>query len=297
MASADCISQVIKAAKAMGRDLADDEVQAIFERLEHFKGDPARASAQLVTDAQAHADSVAQAIVDAAQGQGLKLSAAKTPRSELLADIAALGGISDREMSDIIGENKQRATKGMPPRLFKSRDEGGRELDDLAISLRERGWDLPEDNDIDALTNLIQGELSGKRAQRMGEEGKTEGEQTEQSAESISRKYNDLEEAAAEKHGFDPGNPTYKAEIRALRTAKDLEIAQVLADNGDRTGSAARRYVAENQDTTIEVTDEQGNVNKMTLQEYVDRAQAEADALRAQKDVYDIAAECWAGMQ
>lgn len=295
--AADCISQLVTAARAMGRELSDEETQAIFERVHAAGGDAGAAARQLVREAEQHHDAITKAIVLADMAApGLRTAAAKQKPSELLRDIMDLGGISKREMSDIPGESTSRAQKGIPPRLFRDAEEGGRELDDLAISLRERGWNIPEGDDINALTDLIQGEFEGKRAERMGEEGKG-AEAEAKTTEDVARKYADLEMAAAEKYDFNPRDSAYQAEIKALTVARDLELARVMGENGDRTGAAARRFVAENGDLVIKVAEPDGNVKEISLQQFVDDAQAEADRLRRQKDVSEIAADCYAGMQ
>lgn len=92
-------------------------------------------------------------------------------------------------------------------------------------------------------------------------------------------------------------SPAYQEEIKALRIARDLELADMLSKQGDRTGAEARRFVADNADLTIDAVDQTGNPIKKTVRQFLDDAQAEAEALRKDKELVELAADCVMGLE
>lgn len=220
----------------------------------------------------------------------------KETKSGLLNDIKALGGISKEAMLDVTGEKRfGKGVKGIPWGLFK---DGGRGLDDLATSLRDRGWPIPEDDvdgGVQTLRDLVRSELEGERTLKAGEDPEAK-PQDEADAEQIMRDAADQEEAIAEKYDY-RDTPEYRAEIDRVRTERDYRLAEVMDGNGDPVGAEARRTVAENPDMAMVVGENvNGEGETMTARQYLDQAEAEYEQALKDAEMYKVAGDCMIGV-
>lgn len=220
-----------------------------------------------------------------------------TERASLLDEIKKLGGIEQEHMLDITGEKRfGKGIKGVPWGLFK---RGGKGVDDLAISLRDMGWPIPDDavdGGVQALKDMIAGELQGRATAKLGDEGRSEGEQKEMAATELFDQYAQLEQEIAERHNF-RNTAAYQAEIKNVQNQRDNELAALFAQEGDAIASEARRSLAENPDQPMVVgTKSDGTNETTTSRAFLD--QAEADYRQALEDsrLFEEAANCMNGV-
>ena len=84
----------------------------------------------------------------------------------LLGDIRRMGGIKLHQIQDITGEGRVGKGRSLPPNLFKNSGMG---IDDLATSLRAKGYDIPDDVDggVETLRDMVRRELDGDKVYPM----------------------------------------------------------------------------------------------------------------------------------
>ena len=224
--------------------------------------------------------------------------------SQLLREIRALGGVDQAQLQDVTGERRFGKVKGLPWGVFRPQRKNaaggiieGHGLDEMARQLRERGWAIPEDNEVAALTELLDQEIRGARTVRMGEE---EAVVTAGSAmrnmDEVHAQFAQAETDAAEKFGYNDADPRYRAEIERIRTERDAAMAEVMGQIEDPLQAEAARVAREKPNLKIEVgRDEEGKAKTVTVREYLEDASRATEQADADAKLFEIAAACLTG--
>lgn len=239
------------------------------------------------------------------QPAGLEAPARREAQpSPLLRDIRALGGIDQSQMPDITGERRFGKVKGLPWGVFRPQGENTRDqiteghgLDEMARLLRDRGWNIPEENEVAALTQLIDDEIREARAVRLGEEAEImTNAAILRNLDEVAAQFTEAETLAAERFGFNEADPRYRAEIERIRAQRDAAMTQAMREAENPLQAEAARIAREKPNMRIEVSrDEEGKPITVSLRQYLEDASAEAARAANDAKLFDIAAACLSG--
>jgi len=224
--------------------------------------------------------------------------------SALMREIRELGGIDQRELQEVTGEKRFGKVKGLPWGVFRpqKRTAGGRiaeglGLDDIASQLRAKGWDIPEDNEVAALTKMLDDEIRGGRSVRLGEESEVmTSAALLREMDELHGQFTEAETLTAEKFGFRQNDPGYIAEIQRIRQQRDAAMAEVMRTAENPLQAEAARLAQEKPNLKIRTgEDSEGKPVTTSLRQYLEDAGRAAEKAAEDAKLFDIAAACLEG--
>lgn len=224
--------------------------------------------------------------------------------SRLMRDIRELGGIDQRYFEDVTGEKRFGKVKGLPWGVFRPAERGpggtamrGLGLDDMARQLRERGWDIPEENEVAALTQMLDSEIRGARGVRLGEEAEVmTSARMMLDMDELNAQFTEAETAAAEQFGFNDRDPRYIEAIQRIRQDRDAAMAEIMKQSEDPIQAEAARTAHQKPNLKIRVgEDEQGRPVTVSARQYLEDASRATELANKDSELFRAAAACLGG--
>ena len=219
-------------------------------------------------------------------------------------EIRELGGIDQRELQEVTGEKRFGKVKGLPWGVFRpqKRTAGGTMveglgLDDMATQLRDRGWPIAEGDEVGALRNLLETEIGGARAVRLGEEAEVmTAASMMREMDELNAQFTEAETLAAERYGFRAEDPRYQAESERIRTQRDAAMAELMAAPEDAVKAEAARLAHDKPNLKIRTgEDREGNPVNVSLRQYLEDASRAVERAGDDMKLFEIAAACLGG--